>query len=451
MKKHKFDLIVLGGGSGGIASAVRAAKHGAKVAVVESSHLGGTCVNLGCVPKKIMFNASMMAETMHKCSNYGFSPVEIKLNWNRLINKRNAYIQRLRENYSKRFEEYNITLLHGMGVFHDEHSITVDDVTYKAKHIIIATGGEPSLPAINGIQHVIDSDGFFSLTKQPKKVAIIGSGYIGVELAGVLHGLGSETHLLMRGSRPLSRFDQMIGDTLYEIMKQQGIYIHPNHKAQAIELHSDGKKTIICQSGTEINDIDVIISAVGRRPRTGHLNLAKISVKTDQTGLIEVDGFQNTSVKGIYAIGDVTNAPALTPVAIASGRRLADRLFGNQPDSCLNYDNICSMVFSHPPVGSVGLSEHEAIEQHGNENIKIYQTRFNPMYDALSDEKTPTAMKLVTLGKEEKIIGLHVIGYGADEMLQGFGVAVKMGACKKDFDNTVAIHPTSSEEFVTMV
>lgn len=451
MKKHKFDLIVLGGGSGGIASAVRAAKHGAKVAVVEPSYLGGTCVNLGCVPKKIMFNASTMAETLHKCSNYGFSPVEIKLNWNKLVNKRNAYIERLRENYTKRFEEYKITLLHGMGIFYDDNSVTVNDTTYQAEHIIIATGGEPSLPSINGIQHVIDSDGFFSLTKQPTKVAIIGSGYIGVELAGVLHGLGSETHLLMRGTRPLSRFDQMIGDTLQEIMKQQGIYIHQNHKAQAIDLHSDGKKTIICQSGAEINNIDVIISAVGRRPRTGHLNLAKISVKTDPTGLIEVDEFQNTSVKGIYAIGDVTNAPALTPVAIAAGRRLADRLFGNQPDACLNYDNICSVVFSHPPVGSVGLSEHEAIEQHGKENIKIYHTRFNPMYDALSDEKTPTAMKLVTLGKEEKIIGLHVIGYGADEMLQGFGVAVKMGACKKDFDNTVAIHPTSSEEFVTMV
>jgi glutathione reductase (NADPH) len=451
MSNYHFDLIVLGGGSGGIASAVRAAKYGAKVAVIELSYLGGTCVNLGCVPKKIMFNASMIAETIHKCSNYGFSHLDAKLNWNKLVNKRNLYIKRLRDNYAKRFEEFKITHIKGMGIFQDEHSIIVNNKTYQSDHIIIATGGEPSIPTIHGIQHIIDSDGFFSLTKQPKKVAIIGSGYIGVELAGVLHGLGTDTHLLMRGTRPLSRFDQMLGDTLLEIMQRQGITVHQNHKASEINLHSDGKKSIVCHSGAIIQDIDVVISAVGRIPRTGNLNLAKIGVKTDSDGLILVDDFQNTSVPGIYAIGDVTKAPPLTPVAIAAGRRLADRLFGNQPNACLNYDNICSVVFSHPPVGSVGFSEEKAIELHGKENIKIYQTRFNPMYDALSDEKTPTAMKLVTLGKEEKIIGLHVIGYGADEMLQGFGVAVQMGACKKDFDNTVAIHPTSSEEFVTMV
>ncbi|CEG58744.1 glutathione-disulfide reductase [Legionella fallonii] len=451
MKTHHFDLIVLGGGSGGIASAVRAAKYGAKVAVIERNHLGGTCVNLGCVPKKIMFNASLVAETMHKCSNYEFSPVELKLNWKKLVSKRNSYIARLRENYAKRLKEHHITHINGTGMFESAQSILVDNTTYQAEHIIIATGGEPSLPIIEGIQHAIDSDGFFALTRQPRKVAVIGSGYIGVELAGVLHGLGSETHLLLRGSRPLSRFDHMLGDTLLEIMKQQGIYIHQNHKAQAIHLHSDGRKAIACQSGSIIQDIDVIIAAVGRKPRTAHLNLSKIAVKTDSQGLIEVDAFQNTTVKGIYAIGDVTKAPALTPVAVAAGRRLADRLFGKQPDAHLNYDNICSVVFSHPPVGSVGLSEQDAINLHGQENIKIYQTRFNPLYDALSDDKTPTAMKLVTLGKEEKIIGLHVIGYGADEMLQGFGVAVKMGACKKDFDNTVAIHPTSAEEFVTMV
>lgn len=452
MKKQQFDLIVLGGGSGGIASAVRAAKYGAKVAVIEQSQLGGTCVNLGCVPKKIMYNASIISETIHKSHDYGFnSNLSKKIDWNKLVTKRSAYIERLRENYAKRFKQNKIKHISGTGTFQDQNSIAVDNKVYTAEHIIIATGGEPSLPHINGIQHTIDSDGFFSLTKQPQKVAIIGSGYIGVELAGVLNGLGSETHLLMRGNRPLSRFDSMIGDTLLEIMLQQGIYIHPNHKAHSINLHSDGRKSIVCHSGSIINDIDVIICAVGRKPRTGNLNLHKLKVKTDKQGLIRVDRYQNTNVKGIYALGDVTNAPALTPVAIAAGRRLADRLFGEQPKAHLNYDNICSVVFSHPPVGSVGLSEQEAITKHGDAKIKIYQTRFNPMFDALSEDKTPTAMKLVTLGKKEKIIGLHVIGYGADEMLQGFGVAIKMGACKKDFDNTVAIHPTSAEEFVTMV
>jgi glutathione reductase (NADPH) len=451
MKTKTFDLIILGGGSGGIASAVRAAKHGAKVAVVEQRHLGGTCVNLGCVPKKVMFNASMIADMIHKSNDYGFSSHLSKFDWNKLVSKRNTYIKRLRENYTNRFNELKISQITGTGVFNDPHSVVVEDKVYKAEHIIIATGGEPALPSITGIQHIIDSDGFFSLTKLPHKVAVIGSGYIGVELAGILHSLGSETHLLIRGERLLSRFDHMLGDTLLEIMRKKGLYVHQNHKAHSINLHSDGRKSIICQSGSIIPDIDVVISAVGRIPKTGNLNLSKIKVKTDSQGLVIVDSYQNTSVKGIYAIGDVTDSPALTPVAIAAGRRLADRIFGGQSKARLDYNNICSVVFSHPPVGTVGFSEQEAIEKYGEEQIKVYQTRFNPMFDAVSDEKTPTAMKLVTLGLKEKIIGLHVIGYGADEMLQGFGVAVKMGACKKDFDNTVAIHPTSSEEFVTMV
>lgn len=451
MKKQEFDLIVLGGGSGGIASAVRAASYGAKVAVVEQSHLGGTCVNLGCVPKKIMYNASLLVDSIHKSNDYGISSEITKIEWEKLVSRRNAFIEQLRSNYQTRFKKNKITPIIGMGSFYDQNSLQVNDTIYRAKHIIIATGGEPSIPPINGIHHAIDSDGFFSLTKQPLKVAIIGSGYIGVELAGILNGLGSETHLLMRGEKPLSRFDSIIGDTLLEIMKQQGCSIHPNHKAQAIKLQSDGKKSIICQSGSVIKDIDVVISAVGRKPRTNHLHLDQVKVDTDDKGHILVDAYQNTSIPGIYALGDVTNTPALTPVAIAAGRQLANRLFGNQPKAHLDYSNICSVVFSHPPAGSVGLSEDEAIEKYGAESIRIYKTRFNPLYEALSDPKIPTAMKLVTLGKEEKIIGLHVIGYGADEMMQGFGVAVKMGACKKDFDNTVAIHPTSAEEFVTMV
>ncbi len=450
MTKH-FDLIVLGGGSGGIASAIRAAKYGAKVAVVEPYALGGTCVNLGCVPKKVMFNASMMATALHQAPDYGFSSENISLNWNTLITKRNAYIERLRQNYTKRFEQYQITLLKGMGQFNGKDSVQVNNLVYHAPHIIIATGGEPIIPTISGMQHLITSDGFFALTEQPQKVAIIGSGYIGVELAGVLHGLGSDTHLLMRGEKPLSRFDSMLSDTLLEIMQQQGIHVHPNHQAQEIKLQSDGKKTLTCQNGSSINDIDVIITATGRKPHTSSLNLATAQIKTDKKGLIEVDAYQNTSTQGVYAIGDITQAPALTPVAIAAGRRLADRLFGNQPKACLNYDCISSVVFSHPPVGTVGFTEEAAIKQYGKEQIKIYQTRFNPMYYALSEEKIPTVMKLVTLGKEEKIIGLHVIGIAADEMLQGFAVAIKMGACKKDFDNTLAIHPTSSEELVTMV
>ncbi|MDP1604328.1 MAG: glutathione-disulfide reductase [Legionella sp.] len=448
----KFDLIVLGGGSGGIASATRAAKYGARVAVVEKSHLGGTCVNFGCVPKKVMFNASMMAETMQKSVDYGFDPVKVNLNWQTLVQKRNAYIERLRDIYATRFTTLDITRLHGHGKFIDAHTINVAGKNYQAPHIIIATGGKPTLPPDSkGVEHTIDSDGFFALTTKPQKVAVIGGGYIGVELAGVLQGLGVETHLLLRGNRPLSRFDTMLGDTLLEIMRQQGIQVHLNHQAQSITADDGGKKSIQCVSGAEITALDTVIMAVGRSPRTVDLNLEGIGLQTDKRGLIKVDPFQNTNIEGIYAIGDVIDAPALTPVAIAAGRRLCDRLFGGQKDAHLSYDNIPSVVFSHPPVGSVGLSEADAVAKFGAEHINVYKTRFNPMIDALSEEKTPTAMKLVTQGLEEKIIGVHIIGYSADEMLQGFGVAVKMGACKRDFDNTVAIHPTSSEELVTMV
>ncbi|KTD21947.1 glutathione reductase [Legionella lansingensis] len=448
----KFDLLVLGGGSGGIASAVRAARHGANVAVIEEKHLGGTCVNLGCVPKKVMFNASAVAEILAKSPDYGFRPVDIALDWPVLVGRRNTYIERLREIYAKRFDEYKMTYLHGTGIFVDAKTVDVGGTHYQADHIIIATGSEPLLPNdLLGIEYVIDSDGFFSLAARPNRIAIIGSGYIGVELAGVLHNLGAETHLLIRGARPLTRFDSMLGDTLLEIMQQQGIKAHLNHQAHSIILQQDNRKTIKCKDGSILSDFDTVIAAVGRSPRTFDLNLDAIGVAKSKRGLITVDKYQNTSIPGIYAIGDVTDAPALTPVAIAAGRRLSDRLFGGQADAHLNYENICSVIFSHPPIGSVGLSEEEAIAKFGENEIKVYRTRFNPMFDALSEEKTPTAMKLVTVGKDEKIIGLHVIGYGADEMLQGFGVAVKMGACKRDFDNTVAIHPTSAEEFVTMV
>lgn len=448
----KFDLIVLGGGSGGIASAVRAARHGANVAVVEEKYLGGTCVNLGCVPKKVMFNASMIAEIVRKSPDYGFSPVDVTLDWPTLISKRNAYIEKLREIYAKRFTEYSMTYLHGKGVFVNHNTIDVGGKQYQADHIIIATGGEPLQPHdLLGIEYAIDSDGFFSLSQRPNKVAIIGSGYIGVELAGLLHGLGAETYLLIRGTHPLSRFDTMLGETLMEIMRQQGINVYVNHLAHSIILQEDNRKAIKCHSGSIIADLDTVIAAVGRTPRTFDLNLAAIGIIQDQRGLITVDRFQNTSIPGIYAIGDVTDSPALTPVAIAAGRKLADRLFGGQKDAHLNYDNICSVIFTHPPIGTVGLSEEEAVAKFGKDQVKIYKTRFNPMFDALSEEKTPTVMKLITIGRDEKIIGLHIIGYGADEMLQGFGVAVKMGACKRDFDNTVAIHPTSAEELVTMV
>lgn len=446
-----FDLLVLGGGSGGIASAIRAAKYGAKVGVIEQHHLGGTCVNLGCVPKKLMYNASLIASMIDKAPSYGFNPCSPLLDWYKLVSNREQYIKQLHRIYEKRFAEFGITKISGHGTFINPNTLGVEKKRYQANHIIIATGGKPLQPqSIEGIEHSIDSDGFFSLKSQPKHVAIVGGGYIGVELAGVLHGLGSKTHLLIRGPRPLRRFDSMLGNTLLQIMQKEQLHVHPNQSIKSIQIQKNGKKTLHGDEGFLLQDLDAVIVAVGRSPCTSDLGLESLGVDTNKQGLIVVDPYQNTSVKGIYAIGDVTTAPALTPVAIAAGRRLCDRLFGGQKEARLKHDSVCSVVFSHPPVASVGLSEEQALEKYGEEAIKVYQTTFNPLFDALSEKKTPTAMKLVTKGPEETIIGIHIIGYFADEMLQGFGVALNLGVRKQDFDNTIAIHPTSSEELVTM-
>lgn len=446
-----FDLLVLGGGSGGIATAVRAARYGAKVAVVEENNWGGTCVNLGCVPKKLMYNAASMHAMIEKSVCYGFSIPKVHFDWHELVTKRNAYIAHLRTIYADKLSTNHIKAILGKGILVDSKTVEVNNKSYTANHILIATGGEPASDQhMAGVEHAIDSDGFFAMDKQPEKVAIIGGGYIGVELSGILHALGTQTHLLLKGDYPLSRFDAVLGQTLMEIMQQQGMHVHPQYEASDILLQENGKKTLRCHNGSKLTDLDAVILAIGRKPRTFDLNLASVGVTQDKRGLIAVDAWQNTSVSGIYAIGDVTSAPALTPVSIAAGRKLADRLFGHQKEAHLDYDNICSVIFTHPPIGSVGLSEQEALEKYGRDCIKIWQKRFIPLSDALSAEKMPTVMKLITLGESEKIIGLHVIGEHADEMLQGFGVAVKMGACKQDFDATVGIHPTSAEEWLTM-
>ncbi|HCA89557.1 MAG TPA: glutathione-disulfide reductase [Legionellales bacterium] len=451
MTDSSFDLIVLGGGSGGLATATRAAKHGAKVALIEAQHLGGTCVNVGCVPKKIMYNAALLAEMMQKLPDYGFNQPNTTLNWPYLIQQRQAYIQKLHTIYINRLHAHHITHIQGWGRFVDAQCVEVNGQTYQAPHIVIATGGHShALPSLKGHEHVIDSDGFFALKTQPKKVAIIGSGYIGVELAGILHHLGTKTHLLLRGARPLSHFDAFLGESLLSVMQQQGIQVHTHH--QAASIHKNAQHlTLSCTNGRVLDELDAVILAIGRRPNTQNLNLATTGIMPDENGFIPVDAFQQTAIPSIYALGDVTTAPALTPVAIAAGRALSDRLFGRRTQACIKLDNVASVIFSHPPIGTIGLTEKAAIAQYGLENIVVYQTKFNAMFEALSDEKTPTIMKLITLKPSEKILGLHVMGSGADELLQGFSVAINMGACKKDFDETIAIHPTTAEELVTLV
>jgi glutathione reductase (NADPH) len=448
MSQH-FDLIAIGGGSGGLSAAERAAEYGMKTAVIENNKLGGTCVNIGCVPKKVMWFASGIAETMQDAQGYGFDVNVNNFNWSKLVENREAYIQGILDWYGNYLKDSNIEHLQGTGKFIDAHILDVNGERYTADHIVIAPGGYPVIPPVPGAEHGITSDGFFALAEQPRRVAVVGAGYIAVELAGVLNGLGSEVTMLLRKGHFLSSFDDMLRDTLMDEMVESGVNIMSKINVEKIDKQDDGKLTVHCSGGVTLEGLDALVWAIGRAPNTAPLDLDAAGIKYTEHGYIPVDEFQQTNIEGVYAVGDVTGEAQLTPVAIAAARRLSDRLFNNMPDRKLDYSNIPTVMFSHPPIGTIGLTEAQAREQHGDA-VKIYQTSFTAMYHALSPHKQKTAMKLVCVGADEKVVGCHIIGMGADEMLQGFGVAIKMGATKKDFDNCVAIHPTSSEELVTM-
>ena len=454
MTKH-YDYIAIGGGSGGIASINRASQYGKKCAIIETKHVGGTCVNVGCVPKKIMWYGAQVAEALHKYApDYGFD-VDVKnFDYKQLIKVREAYIERTHGSYQRGFDKNGVELIHGFAKFIDQNSVEVTHAdgtseTITADHILIATGGRPSRPNIEGAEHGIDSDGFFALTDLPKSVAVVGAGYIAVEIAGVFASLGSDTHLIVRKDKPLRTFDGYIVDTLLEVMTADGITLHTHAVPKKVNKNNDNSVTITYEDGRTLT-VDCLIWAIGREPATDNINLDKAGVAVNDKGYIKVDKFQNTNVPNIYAVGDIIeNGVQLTPVAVASGRRLSERLFNNKPNEHLDYNLIPTVVFSHPPIGTIGLTEEQARAEFG-ENVKIYQSSFTPMYSAVTQHRQPCRMKLICAGDDEKVVGLHGIGFGVDERIQGFGVAIKMGATKADFDNVVAIHPTGSEEFVTM-
>lgn len=444
---QQYDLIVIGAGSGGIATAIRAAKLGARCVVVEANQLGGTCVNEGCVPKKLTWLVSNMATAFHQAQGLGFEPVQAKLDWSRFVQKRQEYIQRLHDIYAQKLKTHQVDLILGVGQFIGPHQVQVDQTVLEAPHIVIATGGRPQIPPIEGAKLGIDSDGFFALKQLPKRVMVVGGGYIGLELAGMLAALGSQTYLAFRQPKVLRTFDPMISKSIMEIYQQQ-LTLLPEHiplALRAVENHF----ILDFQDKPSSPPVDLVIWAVGRALNTAALNLAALPLLTNAHGAIDVDRWQNTSQPGIYAIGDVTGQKALTPVAIAAGRRLATRLFGHDPQSHLDYHLIPSVVFSHPPIGTVGLTEPQAREKYLDDVI-IFQTRFTPMSQALLPHPYPMSMKLIVQKSSDKILGCHIVGEGADEMLQGFAVAIKMGATKQDFDNTVGIHPTAAEELVTL-
>lgn len=450
MSRH-FDYLSIGAGSGGIASANRAAIRGAKAAVIEAKAVGGTCVNVGCVPKKVMWYGAHIAEALKYAPSYGFEIEQTGYDWGTMVKNREAYIERIHGGYKRGFEGNNVEYIEGFAKFVDANTVEVNGEKITADHITVAVGGHPVFPNVPGAEYGIDSDGFFALTEQPKKAVVVGAGYIAVELAGVFHALGTDAHLMVRQDRPLRDFDRDIIDSLMTRIEQDGPTIHTYSEVKEVTKNEDGTLCITTLNDECVDNVDCLVWAIGRAPSTDGINLEAAGVETDEDGFIRTDKYQNTNVKGIYAVGDITGEAALTPVAIKAGRLLSERLFNkNMPDAHMDYSLIPTIVFSHPPIGTIGLTEVEATAEYGKDEVVCYSSAFAAMYNAVTPHRALSDFKLVCAGKDEKVVGLHGIGEGMDEILQGFAVAMKMGATKADFDATVALHPTSAEEFVTL-
>ena len=445
---NKFDLIVIGGGSGGVAHARRAAEYGARVVVMEHGPLGGTCVNVGCVPKKVMWYTASQRHHFDHAADYGFDVSVTGHDWAALKSRRDAYVKRLNAIYESNLDNSGVTYIAGTARFIDAHTVAIGDQEYQADRFVIATGGRPLVPDIPGAGLGITSDQFFALDARPERVLVAGSGYIAVELAGVFSGLGSQTQLVVRKDSIIRSFDTMLGQELMRAMQEDGISIDTAVIPASIEETDDGL-VLHAADGRSFGPVDCVLWAIGRAPNVSGLELDNAGVASDDRGFIPTDKLQQTNIEHIFALGDVTGRAALTPVAIAAGRRLADRLYGGMEGRHLDYDLIPTVIFSHPPIGSVGMTEDKARAEYGDA-VTVYTSGFTPMFYALGDKKQRSVMKLITTGSEERIVGCHIIGDGVDEMLQGFAVAIRMGATKADFDDTVAIHPTSAEELVTM-
>ena len=447
---YDYDLIVIGGGSGGLAGAFRAAAHGARVALLEPGEFGGTCVYVGCVPKKAMWLAAELSQRIDLASRMGFALPTPKLDWREFIVHRQRYIAGIHDSYRKRLDAAGIVHLPCRGHFVDAHTVeTHQGLRVTAAHVLIATGGKPVRPDIEGAALGLVSDDFFNFCDAPGRVAIVGGGYIAVELAGVLQALGSKVDMFVRGSRLVDSFDVELTDELADNLRQHGIHAHFALPVTALEPASGGQVKVVTGSGGPAEAFDKVIFATGRTPNSTGLALEAIGVRTDGQGFVVVDERQDTTTEGVHAVGDVSSRLTLTPVAIAASRRLMDRLFAGRPEAKLDYEDIATVVFSHPPLGKVGLTEVEARMRHGDE-VKVYTTRFRPMLHALADSPQRSLFKLVCVGEDERVVGIHLLGEGADEMLQGFAVALKKGITKRDLDDTMAIHPTSAEEVVLM-
>ena len=447
---HDYDLAVIGGGSGGLAGAFRAAAYGAKVVLLEPGEFGGTCVNVGCVPKKAMWLAADLSQRIELAARMGFDLPPPSLDWNGFVAHRQRYITGIHDSYRKRLDAAGIVHLPCRGHLLDAHTVETDEgERVTATHVLIATGGKPKRPDIPGAELGMVSDDFFSLRAAPRRVAIVGGGYIAVELAGVLQALGSHVEMFVRGKQLLDAFDRELVAELSESLRQHGIQLHFDYSLASVRTEGNNQLRLVPAQGSISEPFDKLIFATGRSPNSASLGLQALGVELDAKGHVVVDDVQDTTTSHIHAVGDVTARPALTPVAIAAARRLMDRLFGGDAQAKLDYDSIATVVFSHPPLGMVGLSEEQARELHGDA-VKTYTARFRPMLHALADSSQRSLFKLVCVGEDERVVGIHLLGEGADEILQGFAVALKKGITKRDLDDTMAIHPTSAEEVVLM-
>ena len=445
---RKFDLVVVGGGSGGLAAAQRAAEHGARVALIESGRLGGTCVNRGCVPKKLMWHAAELARQLGDSREYGFELSLKGHDWPELVRRRENYIRRLNGIYAKNLARKGIESVAGHAALCGPRALAVNGEEYRAGRVLIAVGGEPVVPDIPGAELGITSDDFFELERRPRRAAVVGAGYIAVELAGILRGLGSDVTLHLRRNSVLRRFDEILQTACLEGLADSGVRVVTDFVPAGVTRGSGGLH-LESSPDTRSGPFDALLWAVGRRPLTRGLGLKAAGVDCGPRGAIRVDEWQGTSAAGVFALGDVTGHHELTPVAVAAGRRWADRQFGGMAGRRMDYRNIPTVVFAHPPLGSVGLTEEEARAAHGD-SVRCYRSEFVPLYYGIASHKPKSRMKLVTVGERERVVGCHLAGPGTDEMLQGFAVAVRMGARKADLDDTIAIHPTAAEELVTM-
>lgn len=444
------DLAVIGGGSGGLALAQRAAAHGARVVLYEPGRLGGTCVHLGCVPKKAMWLAAQAAEQLGLAAALGFRLDAGGLDWPAFLARRQAYVERAEAGYARRLAGLGVTVVAERAHLLPQRRVASASGVRSARHVAIATGGRPRRLAVPGFELGRVSDDVFALTQPPRRVVVVGGGYVAVEMASLLAALGGEVELLVRGRRLLDGFDEGIGEALATAMRGRGIVVSTGVEVTAVERAADGTRTVACAGGARRTGVDWLLWAIGRVPNSEDIGLADIGLSTTASGHIAVDAQQRTAVDGVYALGDVGTQPALTPVAVAAGRRLADRLFGGQAEACFDPAQVPTVVFALPPVASCGLSEAQARDRHGDGAVSVHATRFQPMREALAGRDDPVWIKLVCVGQAQRVVGLHLVGPGVEEILQGFAVAMRMGATRADFQATVAIHPGSAEEVVLL-